>query len=49
VINHILSWRQDDVSYKRIAARLNDEGVPTKRGGQWAAMTVHGLVKRAAA
>jgi len=30
-----------------IATLLNENGVPTKRGGQWAAMTVQKIARRA--
>ena len=38
-------WRQGQ-SYRAIAAKLNADAVPTKRGGRWHAMTVRKVVQR---
>jgi site-specific DNA recombinase len=40
MIQRVKAWRQEGRPYRHIAATLNAEGVPTKRGGTWAAMTV---------
>ena len=45
----ILQSRKAGRSYSAIAKQLNQEGIPSKRGGQWYASTVHYLVKRQAA
>jgi site-specific DNA recombinase len=46
VISRAKVWREQGRPYRHIAAVLNAEGVPTKRGGQWAAMTIKKLVSR---
>ena len=38
-------WRRG-LSYRAIVAKLNEKGVPTKRGGHWHAATVRGVVQR---
>lgn len=40
----LVLWRRG-LSYRRIAARLNEEGARTKRGGRWYASTVSTLVR----
>ncbi|MBA2755847.1 MAG: recombinase family protein [Chloroflexi bacterium] len=32
------------MSYEKVAARLNDEGVPSAKGGRWFAASVHGVL-----
>lgn len=49
VLVRIRTWRTQGMSYRRIAAELDAAGIPTKRGGQWQAMTVCRLHKRAEA
>ena len=49
IVADILRKRDQGQSYEAIAADLNANGVPSKRGGQWYASTVHYLVKRQAA
>ena len=49
VVVDILQSRKAGRSYSAIAKQLNQEGIPSKRGGQWYASTVHYLVKRQAA
>jgi site-specific DNA recombinase len=44
VIAQVKAWRQQGRPYRHIAAQLNDEGVPTKRGGTWAAMTIRNII-----
>lgn len=39
-VNLMEAWRSEGMSYERIAARLNEEGVPSKRGGRWYGCTV---------
>ena len=45
VRNILRRWRVGG-SYASIAAHLNAERVPTKRGGRWHASTVRGIVQR---
>ncbi len=40
VLKHIFAWRKEDMSLYRIAERLNDLGVPAKKGGVWHAATI---------
>lgn len=40
IIVRIRDWRELGYSLRDIADRLNSEGIPTKRGNQWAAQTV---------
>ena len=49
VVADILRKREQGQSYDAIAHDLNTNGIPSKRGGQWYASTVHYLVKRLAA
>lgn len=49
IVADILSQREAGLSYGVIADQLNQEGISSKRGGQWYASTVHYLVKRQAA
>lgn len=44
VIWKIRRWRMDGDSLHRIAARLNDQGVPGKQGGRWYASTIRYLL-----
>jgi DNA invertase Pin-like site-specific DNA recombinase len=44
VITRVKAWRVQGMSYSHIAEALNAKGVPTKRGGQWAAMTVRNII-----
>lgn len=48
VIRWILKTRKDGVSYRRIAAALNQHNVPTKRGGVWSIPQVSTIVRREA-
>ena len=43
----ILAWRADDLSYRAIADRLNQQGLPTRSGSQWTAMAVLRVYRRA--
>ena len=46
IVRRILeAWRRGG-SYLGIAAQLNAEGIPTKRGGRWHAATVRKIVRR---
>lgn len=40
VLEQMLAWKEEGVGVRGIAARLNDAGVPSKRGGQWHPTTV---------
>jgi site-specific DNA recombinase len=44
VLGHIFTWRQEGQSLYQIATRLNDLGVPSKKGGQWHAATIAHIV-----
>jgi len=48
VVTEILRKREQGLSYEAIAAALNTDGVPSKRGGQWYASTVHYICRRQA-
>lgn len=39
-LNAMLAWRADGLGVRGIAARLNEQGVPSKRGGKWHPTTV---------
>jgi site-specific DNA recombinase len=41
----IRELRAEGLSYARVAAALTEEGRPTKRGGRWAAATVHSVLR----
>ena len=48
VLAHILRWRQEGMSLRAIAARLNADGVPTRSGqGQWYQSNLSRMLKRA--
>jgi DNA invertase Pin-like site-specific DNA recombinase len=45
VITRMRAWRAEGTSYARIAAQLNEDGVPTKQGGAgWHAQTVANIL-----
>ena len=44
VVQRILKWRAQKLSYQAIAEQLNEEGAKTKRGGSWYASTVRNVV-----
>jgi DNA invertase Pin-like site-specific DNA recombinase len=46
VIRRIRGWARRGWSLRRIAARLNEEGVPTANGGRWGVSQLHYLLKR---
>ncbi|ALJ36905.1 recombinase family protein [Azospirillum brasilense] len=48
LIARICAMHTKGASYNAIAGRLNAEGVPTKRGGQWQPTTVRNLILRSA-
>lgn len=48
VVTRIKALRDRGLSLRQIADRLNDDGVPTKRGGLWQAYTVARIVNPAA-
>jgi site-specific DNA recombinase len=48
VVRRILALWRTGSSYRAIAARLNEDGAPTKRGGRWHAYTVKKVVDRRA-
>ncbi|MER5584135.1 recombinase family protein [Streptomyces asoensis] len=43
-LKRMLHWQSEGLSMRAIAARLNAEGVPSKRGGQWHPATVQRLL-----
>lgn len=44
VLRQVRAWAVEGVGVRAIARRLNDAGVPSKRGGQWHPSTVSRLV-----
>lgn len=44
VLERMRRWQTEGMSMRAIAARLNEEGVPSKRGGQWHPATVQRLL-----
>ena len=46
IVRRILEGWRAGGTYLGIAAQLNAEDVPTKRGGRWYAATVRGIVQR---
>lgn len=48
VVGRILDLWRAGTSYRAIAAKLNQDGVPTKRGARWHANTVRKVVTRRA-
>lgn len=42
----ILRMKKNGISLNQIALTLNDQGIPTRRGGTWTATTVRNLLKR---
>ncbi len=49
VIEQAQAWREGGLSYRDIAALLNERGTPTKRGGTWQPTTVRNVLMRAQA
>lgn len=45
-VQRIIELRARGTSLRAIAATLTREGRPTKRGGSWRAVTVHGVLRR---
>jgi len=37
-------YAYENAGYKKIAARLNERGVPTQKGGQWSASTIRAII-----
>ena len=48
VLSLIRQWRDSGETLRGIADRLNTQGVPSKRGGQWHASTVRYILARVA-
>ena len=48
VITQVLELRASRCSFREIAAWLNGEGIPAKRGGQWSGMSVRSVCLTAA-
>lgn len=49
VVDRIRAMREQGLTLRAIAGALNDEGIPTKRGGKWYAKTVSNIINREAA
>lgn len=49
VIKQIPAWRKGKRTYREIVTLLNENGVPTKRGGVWQSKTVQKIVTRVSA
>jgi transposase len=49
VIARALRLRRRGLSYRAVAAKLNADGVPTKRGARWHHSTVRNVVRAARA
>ena len=45
VLRYVLKLRNQGLTYRAIAKRLNDEGIETKRGKRWKAQTVSNALK----
>lgn len=45
IVAYVKALRRKRLSYREIAKRLNEEGVPTKRGGRWFGSTVSYILK----
>ena len=46
IIQKILTLKTSGASFREIARVLNENGIPTKRGGQWSKTTVQDIYKR---
>jgi DNA invertase Pin-like site-specific DNA recombinase len=46
LVDQVRSLRADGLSYRKIAAALNEQGVTTHTGGSWKHEYVYGIVKR---
>jgi DNA invertase Pin-like site-specific DNA recombinase len=44
VLEQIFAWRADGLSLAKVTGRLNDLGVPSKKGGKWHPATVAHIV-----
>jgi len=44
LVQQILRWRQEKLSLRGIASRLNMAGIPSKSGGRWHASTIRYLL-----
>lgn len=47
VISIMKEWREKGITLRRIAARLNEGGIPTKQGKTWYASTVRYILEHA--
>lgn len=45
-LNFIRRWHEEGVSFREIARKLDQEGIPTKGGAPWRQSTVHSLLAR---
>ena len=48
MIKQILELRESRCSFREIAAWLNGEGIPAKKGGRWSPMSVRSVCLTAA-
>lgn len=46
IIQKILTLKSSGTSFREIAKTLNDNGISTKKGGQWSKTTVQDIYKR---
>lgn len=37
-------YANEDAGYKKIASRLNEEGIPAQKGGKWSASTIRAII-----
>jgi hypothetical protein len=44
VLEQMREWQAEGVSVRGIVARLNEQGIPSKRGGKWHPTTVARLL-----
>lgn len=47
VLEQMQRWQAEGVSLRGIAARLNEQGIPAKKGGQWFASSVRSVLQAA--
>ena len=46
IIERMRSWRKGSNSYRLIAQKLNDQGIPAAQGGKWSHQIVRKVLKR---
>lgn len=45
IVNQIFQWYVDGIGDRRIASVLNEQAIPTVRGGPWTADIIRGMIK----